>query len=125
MGVQVRLGHPDRHAVIRVVRVLEGPLVAPRGEVAAVIRLLVVQLAVAPLGRRELHRRVADTPLREPLLVFVGALVAGAAVGVADVLLALPLRDLCVLLDVRQGVEAVGGEAEGLRYSEVALMLGE
>ena len=43
----------------------------------------------------------------------------------ADGLLALPLRDLRVLLDLRQVVEAVRGEPEGLRYSEVALVLGE
>lgn len=57
--------------------------------------------------------------------MFVGALVARAAVGVTDRLLQFPLRDLRFLLDLRQGIEAVGGEPERLRYSEVTLMLGE
>ena len=88
-------------------------------------RLLLVELVVAPLGSLTLHRRVADGALREPLALGVPALAAGAAVGAARVLLALPLRDLRFLLDLRQGVERVGGEAEGLGYPEVALVLGE
>lgn len=39
--------------------------------------------------------------------------------------LPLPLRDLRFLLQVGQGVEPVGGETERLRYSEIALVLGE
>lgn len=45
--------------------------------------------------------------------------------GLTDVLLALPLRDLRVLLQFGQAVEGVSGEPEGLGYSEIALMLGE
>lgn len=45
--------------------------------------------------------------------------------GLADRLLTLPLRDLRFLLNLGQGVEAVGGEPERLGYSEVTLMLGE
>jgi hypothetical protein len=40
-------------------------------------------------------------------------------------LVALPLLDLPFLLGLRERVEAVRGEAEGLGYSKVALMLGE
>lgn len=44
---------------------------------------------------------------------------------VTDALLALPLRDLRVLLILGQQVEAAEGEPERLGYTEVTLVLGE
>lgn len=40
-------------------------------------------------------------------------------------LLALPLRNLRFLLNLRQRIERVGCETDALRYSKVALVLGE
>lgn len=88
-------------------------------------RQLFVQLGVTPLSGSLLHRRVTHPPLREPVTLSVVAVLTRATMNAACRLLALPLRDLRFLLDLRQGVEAVSGQPERLRYPEVPLMLGE
>lgn len=57
--------------------------------------------------------------------MLVGALGARAAVLRTVALLAFPLLDLPLLLSLRQRIEPVGRETEGLRYSKVSLVLGE
>lgn len=57
--------------------------------------------------------------------MLIGALVTRTAMRAAHVLLALVLRDLCFLLDLRQRIEGVSCETDALGYTEVALVLGE
>ena len=88
-------------------------------------RQLFVQLGVTPLRGSLLHRRVTHPPLREPVPLSVVAVLPRATMHTARRLLALPLRYLRLLLNLRQRIERVGGQPKRLRYPEVPLMLGE
>lgn len=125
MWCEVGLSHPDGHTVVGPIGMLRRPLLGPRLKRSVVEVRFLMQLPVTPLSRSPLHRRVTDTPLREPRTLRVVALIARTAMGLACRLLALPLRDLRVLLQLGQTVEGVSRKADRLRNPQVALVLGE